>query len=312
MDAEPIVGVLLATYNGQSWLEEQLASLTKQSGVKVTVIASDDASSDATRAILTASHPGLDLQLLPALPHRLGSANRNFLRLVRDASVETSDFVAFADQDDVWLPTKMNRAVAELHRTGAHAYSSNVTAFWPDGTERQLVKSRPQRRFDHLFESAGPGCTFVFTLEAFQQLRLWVTRHFDDLQDVRVHDWLIYAYARQSGWSWHIDTQSHMRYRQHALNEMGANSGIKAALSRWRQIRSGRYREDVLNIASKIGDHSVVHSALRRLSLVDRLRLVLLAHDCRRVSREAALLAVFFLVFPKSAGAQSLPNKSLV
>jgi rhamnosyltransferase len=304
MQGEPIVSVLLATYNGQSWLEEQLDSLTKQSGVKVTVVASDDASSDATRAILTTSHPGLDLQLLPALPQRLGSANRNFLRLVRDASVETSDFVAFADQDDVWLPTKLHRAVAELHRTGAHAYSSNVTAFWPDGTARQLVKSRPQRRFDHLFESAGPGCTFVFTLEAFQQLRLWVTQHFDDLQDVCMHDRLIYAYARQTGWSWHIDAQSHMRYRQHALNEVGANIGIGAALSRWRQIRSGRYREDVLNLASKIGDQSVVHTALRRLSLTDRLRLVLRAHDCRRTSREAALLAVFFLVFPKSAAAR--------
>ena len=307
MHGEPLVSVLLATCNGQSWLEEQLDSLTKQSGVQVSVIASDDASSDATRDILTALRPGLALRLLPALPHRLGSANRNFLRLVRDASVETSDFVAFADQDDVWLRTKLHRAVAELHRTGAQAYSSSVTAFWPDGTERQIVKSRPQRRFDHLFESAGPGCTFVFTREAFQQLRLWVTRQFDDLQDARVHDWLIYAYARQSGWSWHIDTQSHTRYRQHALNEVGANWGIAAALSRWSDIRSGRYRKDIVNIASKIGDQSVVHLALRRLSLIDRLRLVLLARECRRTASEAVLLAGFFLAFPKKARDSEYP-----
>lgn len=295
----PTVCVLLATYNGQLWLEEQLDSLAGQAGVEVSVVASDDTSTDTTREILQTSRPGLPLQLLPALPHRLGSANRNFLRLVRDADIDSSGFVAFADQDDVWLPTKLQRAVAELHRTSAQAYSSNVTAFWPDGSERLLVKSGPQRRFDHLFESAGPGCTFVFTREAFLQLRRWVTSQFNDLQDVRVHDWLIYARARQLGWTWHIDAQSHMRYRQHALNEMGANRGRAAALSRWRQIRSGRYREDVVKIASRVGDRSVVQAALRRLSLTDRLRLVLLARECRRTASEAVLLALFFLAFPK-------------
>ena len=126
-----------------------------------------------------------------------------------------------------------------------------------------------------------------------------MTQNFDALQDVRVHDWLIYAYARQAGWSWHIDSQSHMRYRQHTFNEVGANQGRAAALARWKQIRSGRYREDVVTIASRVGDQSVVHAALRRLSLMDRLRLVLLARECRRAASEAMLLALFFLAFPK-------------
>jgi rhamnosyltransferase len=298
---DPTICVLLATYNGRAWLGEQLDSLAGQAGVQVAVVASDDTSTDTTRDILLVPRPGLQLSLLPTASNRLGSANRNFLRLIRDALVGTSDFIALADQDDVWLPTKLQRAVSELRRSGAQAYSGNVTAFWPDGSERLLVKSRPQRRFDHLFESAGPGCTFVFTRTAYQQLRLWVTQNFDALQDVRVHDWLIYAYGRQAGWSWHIDAQSHMRYRQHALNEMGANRGLAAALSRWGQVRSGRYREDVVKIADAVGDQSVVHSALRRLSLMDRLRLVLLARECRRTASEAMLLALFFLVFPKPA-----------
>lgn len=299
MQDHPTFTVLLATFNGELWLEEQLDSLAKQSNVRVSVVASDDASSDASRDILVAPRPGLELRLLPTLPRRLGNATRNFLHLIRETAVDTSDFVAFADQDDVWLTTKLHRAASELRRTGAMAYSSNVTAFWPDGAEQKLKKSSPQRRFDHLFESAGPGCTFVLTRVAFAQLRDWVCSNFDALQETSRHDWLIYAYARQNGWSWHMDAQSHMRYRQHARNEVGANRGIKAAWSRLRQIRSGSYREDVIKIATKIGDRSAVHAALERLSLMDRLRLVLHARECRRKTSEAALLAVFFLALPK-------------
>lgn len=297
---EPTVAVLLATCNAEPWLQAQLESIAAQQGVRTATYASDDCSIDGTVALLNKGAPGLELHVLSALPQRLGTANRNFLRLVRDVSLDDAQYIALADHDDVWLPTKLRRAVDELVRTAADAYSSNVTAFWESGRERFIIKSKPQQRFDYLFESAGPGCTFVFTRSSFERLRTWVIARFADLQAIKVHDWLIYAHARSAHWRWHIDSESHMRYRQHNHNELGANIGMRAALRRWRQIRSGDFRHDVLAIARAIDDKSVVTQALVRFAWVDRLRLLSLAHHFRRDRGQGVLLALFFLLMRPS------------
>lgn len=292
----PRVAVLLATHNSAAWLPEQLSSIAAQQGVDVTVHASDDASTDATMTILADGFSGLTLRTLPALPAALGSANRNFLRLIRDTDVADADYIALSDHDDVWLPTKLLRGVGCLRRSGCDGYSSNVTAFWADGRERSIVKSQPQRRFDFCFESPGPGCTFVFTREAFTRLQTWVKARHDALQALKAHDWLIYAHSRQQGWRWYIDSQSHMRYRQHDSNEIGANAGWGAALMRWRQVRDGTYRRDILAMAEAVNHQSDVIGALRRLSMMDRLRLATRVRECRRSGKEATALAIFFLV----------------
>jgi rhamnosyltransferase len=294
----PSVGILLATRNGAAWLGEQLSSLADQRDVRVHVVASDDASTDETPRILSKGVPELALQQLPTPPHRMGNANRNFLRLIRDTPTEDFQYFALSDQDDIWLPNKLSRSIRELERVGADAYSTNVTAFWSDGTERLVVKSGRQRRYDHLFESAGPGCTFVFRREAFLRLQSWVISRFETLQGVRVHDWLIYAYARHQGWHWHIDNKSCMRYRQHGSNEIGVNIGLQATLARWRQVRSGKYLADVLAIAEAVEDNSIITHALHHLTPLTRLRLIADARQCRRNGREALLLGLFFLMFP--------------
>jgi rhamnosyltransferase len=297
--SKPAICVLLATHNAERWLAEQLSSIAEQQRVRTTVYVSDDQSNDRTCRMLRNGVPGLSLHVLPSLPHPFGNANRNFLRMIRDVPLGDAEYFAFADHDDVWLPNKLIRAVDEIQRVRADAYSSNVMAFWEDGREKLLIKSDPQRRFDHLFESAGPGCTFVFPRRSFETLQNWVRKEFANLQSVKAHDWLIYAYARCHRWRWHIDTQPQLRYRQHAANEIGANSGALAALHRWRQIRSGDYRRNVLAIARAVGDESIVTRALSRLRWRDRLRLVALASQCRRKSVDRVVLTLFFLLMPK-------------
>jgi rhamnosyltransferase len=300
VESLPRVKVLLATYNGAKWLDEQLTSIFDQIGVEVSVIASDDASSDATPQTLAGWSHRADLHVLPAAGARLGSAHRNFLRLIRDASLDDAEYVALADQDDVWLPSKLCRAVEQLRARDAHAFSSDVTAFWPDGRTRLIRKSQPQRSHDHLFGSPGPGCTFVIRREAFDHLRDWVTADFERLQRLWVHDWLIYAHVRQRGLRWHIDDRPLLLYRQHGRNEIGVNSGWRAALSRWRHVRSGAYRRDIVEIASLIGDDSRAIRAIGRLSWSDRIWLVLHARDFRRQGSEALLLALLLMVMQGS------------
>jgi rhamnosyltransferase len=301
------VRVLLATFDGERWLGEQLASLSAQVDVHVSVVASDDASTDATWAMLeAAARPGAFV-VLPQAAARFGNAQRNFMRLIRDTTLDGVEYFALSDQDDVWLPGKLARAVALLRETGAAVYSSNATAFWPDGRRKTLVKSQPQRAHDHLFESAGPGCSFVFTRAAFVELQQWVVANFEALQRIKVHDWLIYAFARERGWRWVIDSAAPLLYRQHERNEAGANSGWRAARVRLRNVVDGRFRVDALAIGAIVGARSEVLDRLRRFTFADRLWLAWHARAFRRAFKDAAALALMFVVMRRGDGEGRFP-----
>lgn len=295
----PSVRVLLTTWNGERWLPEQLASIAAQEGVVVSVVASDDSSTDTTIDILAAAARPESFVVLPRLPQRFGNAHRNFMRVIRDAAPGDAEYFALSDQDDIWLPDKLARAVHVLQAAGADAYGANVTAFWPDGRRRQVVKSLPQRRYDHLFESAGPGCTFVFRRAEFLQLQAFVRDRYEALQAIKVHDWLIYAFARERGWRWVIDDAPTMLYRQHDRNEAGANAGWSPGLRRVLNVFYGHFRVDVLAVAELVDAHEEVLERLRRLSLADRLWLVLHARECRRAFHDAFALGFLFIFMPR-------------
>ncbi len=294
------VCILLATYNGAKWLPEQLDSIAKQRSVRTQVVASDDRSTDDTLGVLAQWSRQLNLTVLSRSDVRFGSAHRNFLRLVRDAPIGNCTHVALCDQDDIWLPDKLDRAIQCLQATSAAAYSSDVTAFWPDGRMRLVLKSQCQRRYDYLFGSPGPGCTFVWPVEIFQQMRAWIIENFDQIQDIWVHDWLMYAYIRGQGLRWHIDDAPQMLYRQHGLNEIGANRGLRAALARWRHVRTGSYRRDILSIARVIQEPSKIVPAIGRLNGWDRLWLMAHVREFRRQFSECLLLAGLLLFMPRT------------
>ncbi len=295
----PHVAVLLATYNSELWLRQQLDSIFAQEGVVLHLFVSDDRSTDNTVSIVNEYANHFPVTLLPRLADRLGNANRNFLRLIRDSDVAGFDHIAFSDHDDIWYPNKLRRAVDCIAQLGVHAYSSDVTAFWTDRREQLVLKSKPQRLYDYLFESPGPGCTIVFLRASFEDMRVFVLQRFEAASQAKVHDWLIYAYARTHGWSWYIDNWPSMLYRQHGGNEIGVNSGWKAIRRRLSAIRSGDFRTDVLTIADLVEDNSWVVEALRRLRTIDRLRLMLMAREFRRRRWHRWMLALFFLLMPR-------------
>lgn len=294
----PSCVILLATYNGERWLPEQIDSIHSQQDVDVRVVVSDDQSADGTLGVLREYEASFSLTILPAQAERCGNANRNFLRLVRDADIGDAAYVALADQDDIWYPHKLTRAIARLSSEGAQAYSSDVEAFWPDGRTRIVKKSHLQKRQDHLFGSPGPGCTFVFTRALFLEMREWVTKHFAALVKLWVHDWILYAYARSKGYRWVIDDMPTMRYRQHQSNEIGANSGITAIQRRLAVVKEGRYRYNIVAISELTQACPKCVHALRRLSWRDRLWLIRHAGEFRRSLPEIIALQIIFMLMP--------------
>lgn len=244
----PRILVLLATRNGRAWIPEQFESILRQTGVAVRVVVSDDASTDGTREWVTQlAEADARVSILPATAPS-GSAAANFYRLIRQVEVEPDEFVAFSDQDDVWMPDKLARHVALLQdRDGV---SSNVTAFRPDGLRTLVKKDYPQREFDYLLESPGPGSTFLISQRLFTAVRAVLDG--PDAPRVDYHDWLVYAVARTQGWGWHIDDVSSVDYRQHDDNVMGANVGAGSAASRLSLIRR-RWHRGQATVLARIG-----------------------------------------------------------
>jgi rhamnosyltransferase len=294
----PRVLVLLATFNGARWLDEQLDSIFAQRQVRVTVLASDDGSLDDTLVLLQRRAAGPQpVGILSGAGIRLGAAG-NFLRLLREAPVGDFDFIALADQDDVWLQDRLARAIRQLADSGAQGYSSDATAFWQDGRRRPLGKGHAQRRFDHLFEPAGPGCTYLLSTPLATALQQELRRDPHRFEGLGYHDWLIYAFARVKGFRWVIDPTPGVEYRQHDGNELGANFGTAAVQRRWGRLRSGWFRDQVLQIASLWpSDHDEVARRMRRLQWRDRLWLARRASSLRRRPRDQLALAVMLALF---------------
>lgn len=270
----PSIAVLMATYNGAQYLLEQLGSIDRQEDVKVTLFVSDDRSRDKTLELLkNNSCSTLDIKILPDLESS-GGAGQNFFRLIQDVPLKDFEYFAFSDQDDVWLPHKLSRAISKLNEYSAQGYSSSIMACWQNGLNRFIKKDYPQKNYDYFFEGPGPGCTFVLTRSFFAELKTFVDAHKILLKDIYYHDWFIYAFARTRHLKWIIDDQSYIHYRQHHENDTGANIGLTAAVSRFKKIWGYWARDQIYANAKVLGYQNILHSYFAS-NFISSLRLVL-------------------------------------
>lgn len=241
----PKVLVLLATYNGHQWLSEQIHSILAQEGVDVFINIADDGSNDGTRELISqewAAYP--QISVLFRAPGS-GSAGANFRQMYRESDAVDFDFVALADQDDIWLSGKLLAGISALRGAGAQGYSCGVRPFWPDGREKDVLQCTTIRLADFLFEGAGQGCTYVMTVALFNRVNKFCLENVALSEQLHYHDWLVYLLARAWGMTWYFDVQPWIRYRQHLGNEIGSRGSFGAITKRLGMIRNGWYRHQV-------------------------------------------------------------------
>lgn len=301
----PRVTVLMATWNGLAWLPEQVDSILSQRGVDVRLVALDDESTDGTREwLVERATTDARIQVLPSMGKSGGSAP-NFYRLIQLVVPTLDGYLAFSDQDDVWRQGKLERHVGILEETGADAVSSSVMAFTAAGRQTLVRKDYPQREFDYLTESPGPGSTFVLS----PRLAALVAGELgDDASPARnadFHDSLIYAIARGRGWSWHIDGQPSLDYRQHDNNVMGSNVGAASALARLRLIREHWHRNEAIlhaRVAVRLAEGERRQAVDSMLALVEgrgiraRLSLSRRAATLRRRPRDQWIIGLLIAI----------------
>ena len=294
MNSLPRFAILLAAYQGRRWIEEQVDSILSQSGVQVSIFISVDACTDSVKEDGTfdwckkLSERSDNVYLLP-YGERFGGAGANFFRLLMDVDFSDFDAVAYADQDDIWFEDKLSCAWQKISSGTYLAYSSNVTAFWPDGRELLVRKSYPQQRYDHYFEAAGPGCTYVLHINAAQRLQDFVREHKSVLGHIEIHDWFTYAFCREQAIPWYIDERSTLLYRQHETNQLGVNQGFTAFLKRFKQVMSKSYRYQVETITHILSPDLLGKMTSYRFRLTHALQ-------CRRRLRDRFALLIMFLL----------------
>lgn len=301
----PSVAVFMATYNGKLLLSEQVSSILQQVGVDLTLFVSDDHSTDGTLEYFKKLAESDSRVVVLPKRVRMGSAGKNFYRLVCDVDISSFDYVAFADQDDIWNLDKLSRHVSLIQAENAECISSNVMAFWPDGSQKLIRKSQPQKSHDFIFEAAGPGCSFLMTPWLVTKLRDEIQSSNSPAKEVVMHDWLTYAICRAHKRRWVIDNVPSLMYRQHANNVIGANSGIKAIFNRLRKINDGWYRGEVTKICDVVEginqDQKLIKLSklLKSDSFISRVRLLSYVPQARRklLDRIVLALTIIFSVF---------------
>ena len=293
--------ILLAAFNGEQFITQQLKSLLHQTIQPNKIAVNIDQSSDKTESIVKEfAKTNPEIQILN-FNKRFGSAATNFIDLLKNTDLKSFEYIALSDQDDLWKEDKLEKAIHKLEQ-GYDGYSSNVEAFWKGGRKKVLVKNQPQQKLDHLFESAGPGCTFVLTKRLALSLQEFLKGgQFDQLDNY--HDWLIYAYARSNVFKWHIDSYPGVEYRQHNANVFGANVGIRAFISRIRRVLDGEGFDFAFRLMKEL---SVQDPFIQSLFPVSRINLLRLAFQCKQCRRRWRDQIYFFcacillaIIFPK-------------
>jgi rhamnosyltransferase len=241
----PKVIVLLPTFNGERWVVQQIESVLSQQGVDVTLIVRDDFSTDSTLDLIKREfldHPKVKYL---ASKSKTGCAGQSFMEMINRTDVSSYDYIAFCDQDDIWLSDKLLRAVNLLNTGRFAGYSSSVLSFWKTGREVLLTQNGRKRKLDFILEGAGQGCNFVFSRAIFLKIQFFCKQHVSLIREFYYHDWLTYLLIRSWGLEWHFDSEYSMKYRQHNSNDTGSRASISGLKKRFLWIKSGWYRRQV-------------------------------------------------------------------
>ena len=221
------VTVLLSTFNGSKFLQQQLNSLYEQTYRNLRILVRDDGSSDSTRALLKneQSKDFIDMQegyrnLGPAL---------SFFELLKSAALTETEYVAFCDQDDVWHPEKIARAVSALAGVAGSCpamYCSRLEVV-DENLKHVGYTDLPKKvGFGNaLVESVAVGCTMVLNRKAIDLICTNLP------SKVVIHDWWFYLVISCFG-KVVFDNSSYIKYRQHGSNTFGVASNRLAHLVR--------------------------------------------------------------------------------
>lgn len=233
--------ILMSTYNGEEYLAEQLDSLLaqtiiKKAGYEIEILVRDDGSKDGTWDILR-EYAGKEDCIRVFKEENVGVIE-SFFRLI-DLS-EDADYLAFCDQDDVWMPEKLERALGKMSERAPDGKKPLLYCGRPlltDAGLRPIKTVWPEEKLrpsfgNALIENICVGCTCVMNRPLIDIFRKGHPSY------TSMHDRWFYLVASCFG-EVIYDTEPFICYRQHGENVVGMK---KNRFQEFRE-RLGSYRK---------------------------------------------------------------------
>lgn len=216
----PNVAIVLSTFDGVDYLPAQLDSFVAQTGVNWTLYWRDDGSTDQTVDQMQsfATGPGAGRCIRVDHAGHLG-VTASYMALLRRAVADNATWIAFSDQDDVWLPGKLARGIALLStQPGPALYCSRQILV--DSSMHRIGDSHPipvpPGLGPALTQNVATGCTVILDAPAAALIAG------SKPPSSTLHDWWSYLVVTAAGGQVIADDEATVLYRQHGGNAVGA------------------------------------------------------------------------------------------
>jgi glycosyltransferase involved in cell wall biosynthesis len=241
---KPKVLVLLASFNGEKFIEQQIDSIFKQQDVDVYLAISDDRSTDSTIIIVNRLKEKYK-RIEVSINEKNKGFTYNFLDLIFKYKDSDFDYYALSDQDDYWLPNKLISAIRKFGNTDSALYFSKLI----DVDEKlNKIKTKSGKAFniekqEAIFKNCCTGCTAVFNLSFLRK----VTEYYPN--NIYLHDYWLYLIAVFLA-KVLPDENGYILYRQHSNNQIGSKSDFFSKVKKQKNHQA-HLCEELLNGYSK-------------------------------------------------------------
>ena len=292
------VAILMSTYNGEKYLQEQMDSLLRQIGVSVEIFVRDDGSTDGTIDILKhylKKNPNIQLKL----GKNVGVGN-SFMSLVSSVP-DDFDYYAFSDQDDIWLDNKLSKAIEMIgENKRSTLYCSNQILVNSIGERCGIrFKLKPDCSVEQCFQTNHvTGCTMVWNNSLHAILSNKSNLPTSSLLENRIHDVWVSSVAGLVG-DVYCDEYAYILYRQHDNNVVGAADDtfldtLRLQLKKLRnpEMRRGRSKlakELVERFPNESMKHPLVRLASNAESIHGKLKIIQNSSEFRMYTKEAEI-----------------------
>ncbi|MCC9767522.1 glycosyltransferase family 2 protein, partial [Streptococcus agalactiae] len=255
------VNILMATYNGEKFLAQQIESIQKQTFKEWNLLIRDDGSSDKTCDIIrNFTAKDSRIRFINENEHHNLGVIKSFFTLV---NYEVADFYFFSDQDDVWLPEKLSVSLEAAQHKASDVPLLVYTDLKVVNQELNILQDSMIRAQSHhanttllpeLTENTVTGGTMMINHALAEK---WFTPN-----DILMHDWFLALLAASLGEIIYLDLPTQL-YRQHDNNVLGARTmdkrfkilreGPKSIFTRyWKLIHDSQKQASL--IVDKYGD----------------------------------------------------------
>ncbi len=238
------VMIVMGLHNGAAHLQPQLNSFHAQTHANWDLLIGDDGSTDHGPELVR----DFAREMAP-LGHQIrqmqGPARgfvRNYLSMLQQ--VRGADYVALADQDDVWMPEKLARGIDTLQTCAGPAMYCGARLIWLRESDTKSCSPPPPRPpsfHNALVENIAHGNTIMLNQAALALVQQAAAPQ----AEIFAHDWWLYLLITGAGGQVVFDPDPQLLYRQHEHNTLGAGEQMSNSLKNRANVLTGAFRDRI-------------------------------------------------------------------